>query len=124
MYGAVVRNTYPHDPSSFTQGLYFESRGQTLLESTGLYAQSTVRRVELQNGRLLQCESLPDSWFGEGVTVQGGRCIQLLWREEKLCKTAKGATARETGMGGGGGARFARGPHLGHLASAMGPGTL
>jgi len=72
--------TYPHDRNAFTQGLYFEPEG-TLLESTGLYGASTVRRVDLTSGEVLKGKRLPDEWFGEGLTVLGDRCIQLLWRE-------------------------------------------
>jgi len=79
-FGHTVVNAYPHDPGAFTQGLFLEPAG-TLIESTGVYGASTVRRVDLRTGRLLRCERLPSSWFGEGVTVQAGRCIQLLWRE-------------------------------------------
>ena len=48
---------------------------------TGLYGHSSVRRVHITDGRVLQKEALPHSWFGEGVTVCGRRCFQLLWRE-------------------------------------------
>ena len=78
---AKVIRSYPHDTSAFTQGLFFEPGG-TLLESTGLYGESSIRRVELDSGRVIKRLGLEsDDWFGEGVTVQGGRCLQLLWRE-------------------------------------------
>mmetsp|Transcript_9628 Transcript_9628/g.29324 ORF Transcript_9628/g.29324 Transcript_9628/m.29324 type:complete len:280 (-) Transcript_9628:2395-3234(-) len=80
-YSADVVNSFPHDTGAFTQGLQLDPNGATLIESTGLYGESTVRRVELASGRVLQCEHLPSSWFGEGIAVQAGRCIQLLWRE-------------------------------------------
>lgn len=72
--------TYPHDSGAFTQGLYYEHPRGTLLESTGLYGSSTVRRVDFQTGRVRSSESLPDDWFGEGLTAQGDRCVQLLWK--------------------------------------------
>ena len=77
---ASVIRSYPHDERAFTQGLFFE-RGGTLIESTGIYGESSIRRVELESGRVLKRVALRDEWFGEGVTVQGGRCLQLLWRE-------------------------------------------
>lgn len=83
VYPARVLESYPHDADAFTQGLHLEEDG-TLIESTGLYGESTVRRVDVESGRLLHCERLPGAWFGEGVTVQAGRCIQLLWREGLL----------------------------------------
>ncbi|KAL1515753.1 hypothetical protein AB1Y20_002369 [Prymnesium parvum] len=80
VYGFNLLNTYPHDPSAFTQGLCFERSG-TLLESTGLYGHSSARRVDLETGHILQHEALPSDWFGEGLTLCAGACFQLLWRE-------------------------------------------
>lgn len=71
--------TYPHDPNAFTQGLHLERSG-TLLESTGLYGQSSIRRVTLASGQVALSESLPANWFGEGVAVVGDTIVQLLWR--------------------------------------------
>jgi len=52
-----------------------------LVESTGLYGGSRIRRVRILDGKVVHEERLPNGWFGEGVTVCKGRCIQLLWRE-------------------------------------------
>ena len=61
---------YPYQ-GAFTQGLYYDSGNPgTLVESTGLYGESSVRRVRLDNGRVLRHEPLPDEWFGEGLTVR------------------------------------------------------
>ncbi|MCW4052181.1 MAG: glutaminyl-peptide cyclotransferase [Candidatus Bathyarchaeota archaeon] len=73
-------NIYPHDESAFTQGLVFENG--TLYESTGLYGYSTLRRVELETGDILQIYSLPDEFFGEGLTIFDERLIQLTWKSE------------------------------------------
>ena len=81
--GFRLRNAYPHDSGAFTQGLYYDSSSDTLVESTGLYGESSVRRVKLDNGRVLQHEPLPNEWFGEGLTVHRGKCVQLLWKEGK-----------------------------------------
>lgn len=80
-YGYKLVAAYPHDAASFTQGLFFEKHSSTLLESTGLYGASRVRRVQPSTGRVVSEERLPDHWFGEGLTVCDGRCLQLLWRE-------------------------------------------
>lgn len=80
VFGFRLLQTFPHDPSAFTQGLYFEPEG-TLVESTGLYGRSSIRRVDLESGRVLRSEQLPSEWFGEGVTAHGDTFIQLLWRE-------------------------------------------
>ena len=79
--GFQVVRTFPHARDAFTQGLYFEPGG-TLLESTGLYGESSVRRVDLSSGRVITSHRLPARWFGEGITVtEDGRCIQLLWKD-------------------------------------------
>jgi glutamine cyclotransferase len=77
-YGYRIKNIYPHDPQAFTQGLVYE--GGFLYESTGLYRRSSVRRVALETGRVVQRLSLPPRFFGEGLTVFDGRLIQLTWR--------------------------------------------
>lgn len=79
VYGHTVVRTYPHDRGAFTQGLAFDNEG-TLFESTGRRGQSSLRRVELSSGAVLQRHDLPPSLFGEGVTVFGDRIIQLTWQ--------------------------------------------
>ncbi len=69
---------YPHDPRAFTQGLLFH-RG-FLYESTGLYGKSSLRKVKLSSGRVLQRQHLADSLFGEGLALVGGRFFLLTWR--------------------------------------------
>ena len=76
-----VVNTYPHDPNAFTQGLAFDNG--TLLESTGLERRSTLRRVELQTGKVLQKVDVPPYFFAEGMTLFGGKVYQLTWKGEK-----------------------------------------
>lgn len=76
-----VVNTYPHDPQAFTQGLVFY--GGALIESTGLEKRSTLRRVELQTGKVLQKVDVPPFYFAEGMTVFNGKIYQLTWKGEK-----------------------------------------
>ena len=78
VYSYNVVNTYPHDRSAFTQGLVFEDG--VLYEGTGLNGRSTLRRVELETGEVLQIHELPAQFFGEGVTVYGNDIIQLTWQ--------------------------------------------
>jgi len=80
-YTYNVVNAYPHDSNAFTQGLVFENG--VLYESTGLYGQSTLRRVELETGRILQSYTLPNQFFGEGITIFGDKIIQLTWQSNK-----------------------------------------
>lgn len=76
VYDYEVVRTLPHDPTAFTQGLVI--RDGVLLESTGR-APSSVRRVRLEDGVVLQKHELAPDYFGEGLTEIGGRVITLTW---------------------------------------------
>ena len=76
-YTYNIINVYPHNESAFTQGLVFENG--VLYEGTGLYGQSTLRRVELETGTVTQLISLPNQLFGEGITIFGDKIVQLTW---------------------------------------------
>ncbi len=73
-----VVNVYPHDESAFTQGLVFED--DMLYEGTGLYGYSSLRRVDLETGTVIQIHDLPNQFFGEGITIFGDKIIQLTWK--------------------------------------------
>jgi glutaminyl-peptide cyclotransferase len=74
-----VVNAYPHDPGAFTQGLIYHDG--YLYESTGLYGQSSLRKVELETGTVLQQVDLSPEYFGEGLTLWKRKLLQLTWRE-------------------------------------------
>jgi len=74
-----VVETYPHDPGAFTQGLLIHEG--TLYESTGLYGESSLRKVDLETGEVLARVDLPPNTFGEGLTLWEDRLVQLTWRE-------------------------------------------
>lgn len=76
--GYEVLHVFPHDPDAFTQGLLFD--GDTLFEGTGLYGQSSLRRVDLETGQVLQQLNLSPSYFGEGIVVWEDTIIQLTWQ--------------------------------------------
>lgn len=78
---AIVIRSYPHDPLAFTQGLAFDDNGR-MWESTGLYGQSTVRRVDYETGEVMQSYSMRQYYFGEGLCVWNREIIQLTWRNE------------------------------------------
>jgi len=78
VYTYKVINTYPHDQSAFTEGLVFEDG--ILYEGTGLHGHSTLRRVKLETGEILQICELPPQFFGEGVTIYKNKIIQLTWK--------------------------------------------
>jgi len=75
-----IVKTYPHDREAFTQGL--EYRNGFLYEGTGLHGRSTLRKVKLETGVVLQKLSLPAQYFGEGISVVGDRIVQLTWQSE------------------------------------------
>jgi glutaminyl-peptide cyclotransferase len=72
----VVR-AYPHDPEAFTQGLVY--RDGFLYESTGLNGQSSLRRVALETGKVVQRQSLDRRYFAEGLASWGPHLLQLTW---------------------------------------------
>jgi len=80
-YTYSIVNTYHHDENAFTQGLVYDNG--SLYESTGFYGDSTLRRVNLETGEVLQIHTLPSSYFGEGITICDDKIIQLTWRENK-----------------------------------------
>ena len=78
VYSYNIVNTYPHDRDAFTEGLVFEDG--FLFEGTGLLGHSTLRRVELETGDILQILELSAEFFGEGITIYGDKIIQLTWQ--------------------------------------------
>jgi len=77
-YGYRVVHVYQHDRSAFTQGL--EYRGGFLYEGTGLNGRSSLRKVELATGKVLQETRLAPQCFGEGITVVNQRVVELTWQ--------------------------------------------
>ena len=80
LYAYKVINTYPHENNAFTQGLVFEDG--FLYEGTGLYGSSTLRKVELETGNILQIHELPSQFFGEGITIFENKIVQLTWQSK------------------------------------------
>jgi glutaminyl-peptide cyclotransferase len=80
---AKVVASFPHDPEAFTQGLAFDRSRQELVEGTGLYGSSTLRRVDLVSGEVLQQVALDETLFGEGVALVGEELVQLTWKAER-----------------------------------------
>lgn len=79
VYTYEIVNVFPHDPSAFTQGLVFHNG--ILLESTGQYGSSTVRKVELTSGTPFRRFDLPGDFFGEGLAILKDKIYQLTWQE-------------------------------------------
>lgn len=79
-YTYQVIATYLHDPEAFTQGLLFADG--VLFESTGLNGRSSLRRVQLETGAVLQRRDLEAQYFAEGLALVGDRLIQLTWQNQ------------------------------------------
>lgn len=78
VYGYRVVHSYPHDREAYTEGLlYLDGH---LYESTGIVGRSSVRKVDLHSGKVLQSTPTPPPHFGEGIVVWKDRLIQLTWR--------------------------------------------
>jgi glutamine cyclotransferase len=69
---------YPHDPTAFTQGL--EIADGELYEGTGLWGESSIRRVDLETGTVLQLRENSDEYFGEGITIWHDSLYQLTYQ--------------------------------------------
>ncbi|MEN6294571.1 MAG: glutaminyl-peptide cyclotransferase [Chloroherpetonaceae bacterium] len=76
-----IINKYPHDKNAYTQGLIFY--GDILYESTGLYGQSSLRSVQIKDGKVLQKINLTPIYFAEGITLLSQRIYQLTWENHK-----------------------------------------
>lgn len=76
-----VVNTYPHDRGAFTQGLIF--RDGFLYESTGLNGRSSLRKVVLESGEVVQRENVATEYFAEGLTDWKHSLVQITWQSKR-----------------------------------------
>jgi glutamine cyclotransferase len=74
-----VVERWPHDPAAFTQGLLVDDGD--ILESSGQYGSSTLRRVDLRTGTVRRQLDLGEEYFAEGIALLRGTLYQLTWRE-------------------------------------------
>ena len=79
-YAYRVIREYPHDPEAFTQGLEYVDGW--LYEGTGNRGTSSLRRVNLNTGEVVQIRNLDQSLFGEGITVFGERIYQVTYTSQ------------------------------------------
>jgi glutamine cyclotransferase len=79
-YGYRIVHTYPHDPDAYTQGLLF--RDGFLYESTGLNGHSSLRKVRLETGEVVQRIPIADRYFAEGLTDWRDALVQLTWQSQ------------------------------------------
>lgn len=83
-----VLRRIPHDRTSYTQGLVWHGDPTVadgdgvLFESSGLYGESRLAKVDLANGTVLDSVALDARFFGEGLAlVDGSELVQLTWKE-------------------------------------------
>jgi glutamine cyclotransferase len=80
VYGYQVVRSYPHDPQAFTQGLVYHDG--FLYEGTGLNGRSSIRKVKLETGEVVQVQPLEPQYFGEGIAIWKDEIVQLTWQSE------------------------------------------
>lgn len=80
-YSYKVMHSYPHDSGAFTQGLVYLNG--FLYESTGINGRSSLRKVRLETGEVLQRIDLPPEYFGEGIAILRDEIVQLTWQSQK-----------------------------------------
>ena len=77
-YTYKIVKVYPHDPGAYTQGLVYKDG--VFYEGTGLNGRSSLRKVRLESGEVLQRVDLPPEFFGEGIALLEGKIFQLTWK--------------------------------------------
>ena len=78
VYGFKVIDQFPHDSKAFTEGLFYQNN--FLYERTGLYGESSLRKVRLKTGEVLEKTLEEKSVFGEGIAPFDGKIIGLSWK--------------------------------------------
>ena len=79
-YGYEVVEAYPHDENAFTQGLVYHDG--FLYEGTGLQGRSSLRKVRLETGEVLERIDLPYEYFGEGIAIVRDQILELTWKSQ------------------------------------------
>lgn len=92
---AQVLATFPHNPQDFCQGLIV--RGNTVIEGTGRYGASVVKKYDLQTGQVSQQVALHPNYFGEGIALFENRIFQLTWKE-RVCVVYDQETLKPLGQ--------------------------
>jgi glutamine cyclotransferase len=78
VYGYEIVRRYPHDSDAFTQGL--EYAGGFLYEGTGLNGRSSIRKVKIETGDVVQRRAVGAEHFGEGITIWQDHLFELTWQ--------------------------------------------
>ena len=75
-----VVKEYNHDTGAYTQGLFFYQ--DELYESTGLNGKSSLRKVDLSTGSVLESRNISKKYFAEGSCVLGDKLYVLTWQNQ------------------------------------------
>jgi len=79
-YSVEVVKEYPHDAEAYTQGLFFHNN--TLFETTGLNGKSSLRKVDLKSGEVLESKKIGKKYFAEGSCILGDKLYVLTWQNK------------------------------------------
>lgn len=80
-YGYDILKTYSHDPKAYTQGLIYEDG--FMYEGTGQYGESSIRKIDMKDGKIQANLSIDNNLFGEGITIYKDKIYQITWRSHK-----------------------------------------
>ena len=80
-YTYKVKKVYKHDVQAYVQGLFYKDG--FLYEATGLKGESSIRKVNLNTGEVLQSYAVDKEIFGEGITYFDNKIVQLSWQNER-----------------------------------------
>lgn len=93
-YTFRIVKVYPHDTTCYTEGLLYQDgfiyeggggqskmpAGKTDADTT--IGQSSVRKVNLETGKVMQKTMVDPTIFGEGISIVGNKLIELTWKEK------------------------------------------
>ncbi len=77
-YTFTIVRVFPHDSSAYTQGLAY--RDGFLYEGTGRNGRSSLRKVRLETGEVIQRLELASEYFGEGISLFKDKVVQITWK--------------------------------------------
>ena len=80
-YEYDVVKVYPHDPKAYTQGLIYQDG--YMYEGTGQYGESSIRKIDMKDGKTLSVLNIDNQLFGEGITIYKDKIYQITWRSRK-----------------------------------------
>src|SRR5262252_3344161 len=80
IFGYQVVKSFPHDPTAFTQGLQYADG--IFYEGTGLNGRSSIRKVKVETGEVIEKRDVASQYFGEGITIFKDDLIELTWQSE------------------------------------------